>query len=149
MAGRNPDDFPGRWITVTEAIGIFGVSERTIRRRIATGLLPIKHESGRVLIYLYDTPPDNRQAAPEGGKVAGERLTELQAENRRLSDLLAQVEGERDFLRSALATSMQNEQRLIEAGDVATASTLRSETQASQAEADLPQGKTRRWWWPW
>jgi hypothetical protein len=138
MAGRNPDDFPGRWITVTEAIGIFGVSERTIRRRIATCLLPTKHEGGRVLIYLYDTTPEESQAG--AGNVAE---ANLEAEVRRLTGLLSQVENERDYLRQALereqAVNMANTQKLIEA-------------QASQPGAGDPESKLdsrRRWWEFW
>lgn len=131
MAGRNPDDFPGRWITVTEAIGIFGVSERTIRRRIATGLLPTKHEGNRVLIYLYDTAPDEGQAG--AGNVSGGNL---EAEVRRLTGILSQVEGERDYLRQALAAAM-SKIPAIEA--------------SSQPAAADPESKTpaRPWWKFW
>lgn len=102
MAGRNPDDFPGRWITISEAVSHFRVSERTIRRRIAAGQLPTKHEGGRVLIYLYDTPPDKGQAA--AADLA--ELACLQAEVRRLSDLLSRADEERDYLRQALAAAL-------------------------------------------
>lgn len=149
MAGRNPDDFPGRWITVTEAIGIFGVSERTIRRRIATGLLPTKHEGNRVLIYLYDKSPEESQAAP--GSMSGDNL---EAEVRRLTGLLSQVESERDFLRQALAAAMskipQVEARASEVSDVGSqAGEVATGSQAPAAPERHEAGPLARWWRRW
>ncbi len=146
MAGRSadtatpgtqaPDDFPGKWITISEAVSYFRVSERTIRRRIATGLLPTKHEGGRVLIYLYDTEPDKSNAP--ASDVA--ELVRLQAEVRRLSDLLSQAEGERDYLRQALAAALSKIPQ-IEAQ-------VSSQPGASDPEPDRGESKAR-WWEFW
>jgi hypothetical protein len=39
------------WVTVKEAVGILGMSERTIRRYIAEGKLRSRLENGRRLVY--------------------------------------------------------------------------------------------------
>lgn len=40
------------WVTVTDAVDILGMSERTIRRRIAEGKIESKYENGRRFIRL-------------------------------------------------------------------------------------------------
>lgn len=40
------------WVTVTEAVDILGMSERTIRRRIAEGKIESKYENGRRFVRL-------------------------------------------------------------------------------------------------
>lgn len=126
------DNEPGKWVTLSEAAHYFKVSERTLRRRIARGELRTERDGGRVLVLVYGLA-DNEADTPATSDTSAE-LDKLAAEVRRLSDLLSQVEGERDFLRSALATAMQNEQRLIEAG------------QAAPERDAGPLARLRRWW---
>lgn len=126
------DNEPGRWVTLGEAAHFFKVSERTMRRRIKAGQLRTQHSGGRVLVLVYglaDSVADKSDTADTSGKwqtLAIERLATIE-----------RLENENRNLWAALATAMQNEQRLIEA--------------SSQPGAGDPESKTpaRRWWKFW
>lgn len=122
------DNPPGRWLTISEAAHHFMISERTLRRRIERGELPTQKEGGRVLVMVYDSPADKGGQA-DTAPAESAKVAELAAEVRRLSDLLSQVEGERDRLYNLLAAAAQ--QKLIEA----------------QAESNLD--SHRPWWKFW
>lgn len=121
------DNPPGHWLTISEAAHYFRISERTLRRRIAAGQLPTQKEGGRVLVMVYDSPADKGGQADTAPAVSA-KLAELEAEVRRLSDLLSQVEGERDYLRQALAAAM-------------------SKIPAIEAGAESKPDPERRPWW--
>lgn len=96
------------------------------------------------------------QAEAEAWKATADRLSgegaELwdkwaaaQAEAERYKAVADEIRSERDFLRSALATAMQNEQRLIEAS-----SQQQPGTGDPESKEDSPiGGKGRPWWKFW
>lgn len=134
---------PGRWVTLSDAAHFFKVSERTIRRRISAGQLRTEHTGGRVLVLIYDTQVDKGGQA-DTAPATSAKVTELAAEVRRLSDLLARAEaqtdevrGERDFLRQALAAAM-SKIPAIEAGA--------SQPAAADPEPARGESKTLSWW---
>jgi len=125
------DNAPDNWITIAEAVGRTGKSERTLRRWVADNRLSTRRESGRVLVNLADLAeiePAAAAAAPDitGAPATPAEVARLQAEVARLQALLQAVESERDYLRQMLAAALGGQQRLIE------------------AQASRP-----RWWWPW
>jgi hypothetical protein len=117
---------PDNWVTISEAVGLTGKSERTIRRYIADGSLSNRRERGRLLVNLTDILA-SESATPESPGITGKAEQDCQAEVRRLSDLLEEVRGERDYLRQLHAMS-----------------------QAKLIEATASETKPRpRWRWPW
>lgn len=125
-----PDDTrpPDQWVTISEAVGLLSLSERTIRRYIADGSLPNRRERGRLLVNLADILEREpvTSGPPESPGITGKADQDCLAEVRRLSDLLEEVRGERDYLRQLHAMS-----------------------QAKLIEATNPTPARPRWWWPW
>ena len=88
MSGKSSDN----WYTIAEAVGILGVSDRTIRRRIDKGELKTKLE-GKVRYIHIDimssTMPDEMSSR--------ELINQLKSENERLVQQLSekdrQIEG--------------------------------------------------------
>lgn len=117
-----PDDTrpPDNWVTISEAVGLTGKSERTIRRYIADGSLSNRREKGRLWVNLADiAPADSDAFSPESPTPSARqaddcqaRVTQLEADVTRLTELLAEVRGERDYLRQLHA---MKEAKLIEA----------------------------------
>jgi methyl-accepting chemotaxis protein len=129
-----------RWVTIAEAATILGKSTRTIRRYVAQGKLGADKSKSPMLVRVSDmTDTVADTVADTGGQVADidrqasdtlratiqdlerkvDRLAaandRLEAANDRLQDLLERAEGEVDYLRQALAASMGNQQKLLEA----------------------------------
>lgn len=133
-----PDTPPGvskghKWVTISEAVGLTGKSERTIRRYIADGSLSNRRERGRRLVNLADIatidsdPPSPESSQPSTGQAddCQARVRQLEADVRRLSELLVEVRSERDYLRQ-----------------------LHAMKEAKLIEATTPPAR-RTWWWPW
>jgi len=121
MAGQ-ADTHP--WHTLSEAARLTGKSERTIRRKVAGGRLTTKREGDVLWVDLTGIPllsPDKLAATPDTSDILAERdrlaaeRDRLAAEVAHLSQRVDDLTGERDYLRSALATSLSLQQRAIEA----------------------------------
>jgi hypothetical protein len=111
------DNVSDKWVKVSEAAVVLGVSERTIWRRVKAGELDIDRSVTPHLVRVSDTVSDN--VVTEGVKVA--EVSELEAEVERLSrevdrleELLSEIRSERDYLRSAHAAALSTSQRLLE-----------------------------------
>lgn len=119
---------PDKWVTISEAVGLLSLSERTIRRYVADGSLSSRRERGRLWVNLADILPalPEMPGTPDTPGITGKADQDCQAEVRRLSDLLEEVRGERDYLRQLHAMS-----------------------QAKLIEATASESKPRRWRWPW
>lgn len=46
------DPVGGQWVTLAQATGFLGVSDRTLRRQIASGELRTQQTAGRRLVWL-------------------------------------------------------------------------------------------------
>jgi hypothetical protein len=124
--GIMPDNAPAKWLTIPQAVAETGKSERTIRRWIAEKRLATRRESGRVLVNLADLPPAYSAEVEAGQRDDCQaRVRQLEADITRLSELLAEVRGERDYLRQ-----------------------LHAMKEARQLEAATPPAR-RTWRWPW
>ena len=106
-----------QWVTVSEAVGIYGKSERTVRRWVREGKLQSKTERNKLYVLAPDFAPDLRQA-----KKGAPDIQELQVKIEKLemdveakAAIIEQLTGERDFLRQAHAASLSQIQILIEA----------------------------------
>ncbi len=108
------------WLTATEAAVRLGVSDRTVRRRVAKGVLEAKREDGRLYVKLARQEAATGPTPPEVDK--------LLAEVASLAKEVDNLTGERDYLRQALAAAL---------GKIPTIA-----AHASEAEP-------RRRWWPW
>lgn len=168
------DREPGRWVTMPEAVAHFGRSERTLRRWMDRGQLRHKNEGGRALVFitaLPDTAPDSAgpepDIAPDAAPVTPDKgpdsdrptpdsppdpaeVAQLRADLASAQAALAEVRNERDFLRQALATSMQTQQQLIE-GQARDAGSQSAQSQAGEVGADPGRSgdRRRRWWEFW
>jgi len=127
-----------QWVTIAAAAEALSRSERTIRRWASDGRLPADRSGPVILVDVAGQVSDTMAAAPDmAGQVADAvtpeiealraKVVTLQAEVRRLGDVLAEVRSERDYLRQAHAASMQNVALLTERAE------------------DQP----RRFRWPW
>jgi hypothetical protein len=120
------DKQQGRWITINEAVSYFDRSERTLRRWIKAGTIRSKRVKNRVYVVVYDTKadiePDMSAAEPDTSAIVV-----LEAEVKRLTDLLDQANADRDYLRQAHAAAL-------------------SKIPAIEAHASEP---PRRWWQFW
>lgn len=119
---------PDKWVTISEAVGLLSLSERTIRRYVAIGSLSSWRERGRLWVNLADILPAAEAPPPgtSGTSSSPAQVAQLQAENARLQALLQAATEDRDYLRQALATALTTQQKLVESGAPA-----------------------RRWRWPW
>lgn len=135
-----------KWVTIEQAIVQLGKSERTIRRWVAAGRLPVDKS---VIPHKVDIATElagqegitsSDSGRPSG---AGSDVDRFQAEIDRLSDRLdnaiaetlrlqadkdkleEKLEADKTFLQNALAEALVNQRKLIEAG------------------------QPRRWRWPW
>lgn len=117
MSGIRMTDERHEWVSVSEAVGKLGKSERTIRRWITRGRLPSRDGvDGLEVDIAGKLPLDDR---PESGEsqappdLAGQ-VAELQAEVRHLQAMLEAVTGERDYLRQAHAAALGTQRLLVE-----------------------------------
>jgi chromosome segregation ATPase len=118
------DNDSDKWVTVSEAAEVLGVSERTIWRRVKAQRLEIDRSVSPHVVRVSDTVTDKSvtesDTVSEVSELEGEveRLSRdvqaLEAEVERLSDVLAEVRSERDYLRQAHAAALSTSQRLLE-----------------------------------
>ena len=103
-------------LTIKEAADHFGVSERTIRRRIAAGELRATRapmaQGYQVFVQVdnVDTPPDHLDSSELDVPVMAvvmEELDRVHAENRRLHDQTIQLAGQVGFLQAQLQQSQE------------------------------------------
>lgn len=132
-----PDDTrpPDRWVTISEAVGLTGKSERTIRRYIADGSLANRREKGRVFVNLTDILQAT-ESPPPGESDSLAEVAKLQAEVTRLSDINTILERElEDWKRQSGKWEAQ-----------AALLTAVIGNQPKTIEAPNPPS---RWRWPW
>ena len=106
-----------RWIKITDAVGTYGKSERTIRRWVRQGKLESKTERGKLYVIAPDFMPDLRQAKkgmPDIQELLA-KIQKLEMDVEAKQALIDQITSERDFLRQAHAASLSQIQNLIEA----------------------------------
>ena len=84
------DKNDNRWLTVAEAAGEFGVSERTLQRRIKSGSVMSKLEKGRRLI-LASSVAENGEGVSRMASQLSERLAD---ENKELEEQIVKLENE-------------------------------------------------------
>jgi len=99
-----------RWCTIQEAAGQLGKSERTVRRMVSANKLAYKRDGRRLLVNLAGVVPAETDRVDMTVEVA-----RLQAQVDKLTVLVDQLTGERDYLRSALASALRLQQAAIEA----------------------------------
>lgn len=99
------DNPQSRWVTMTEAIAIFGKSERTLRRWVEDGRIEARRERGRVLLLVHVGKADtNRTTAAAPDRTESADITP--AELAELKTRLEEVTRQRDYLEQALAAAM-------------------------------------------
>ena len=90
------------WVTVKEAVGILGMSERTIRRYVAEGKLLSRLEDGRRLVCVnrHDNgmPPDILTNFDLLLQEKDARIQQLEEQVDRLTQLLAMAQKTADGL---------------------------------------------------
>ena len=94
----------GRWVTIKAAAALLNTPERTLRRWAAAGKLPTDRSGPVILVDIAATGP----ATTAKVTATADEMAALRAEIERLRAVLAEVRSERDYLRSAVAASMQN-----------------------------------------
>lgn len=103
------------WVSVSEAARLTGKSERTVRRWMAGGRLQKKDNVGELVVGV---PPDlvtyDRQGRTTSDNAPLQTETlRLQAEVDKLSEIVRQLTGERDYLRQALAAALTAQQKAL------------------------------------
>ena len=114
-----------RWVTVSDAARHFGVTERTIYRRIQSGKLTARTDGSQTLVMVETDDID--PASDDDSRAS-------QAEIALLQELLQEARNERDYLRQALAAALSKIPQIEARSDV-------------ESSPDQPQ--RRPWWWPW
>lgn len=150
-------------MSLPEAVRILGTPDTTVRRMIREGKIEAaqfprnpdnpadKRSVYRVLLPAADAPSESVQppapateppAATTALTAALETVSSLVERNAALSDRIAALERE--------AGQMEGRATAAETRAADLAITVeRERTRADQAEAELRQISTRRWWWPW
>jgi len=84
------------WVTIKEAVGILGMSERTIRRYVAEGKLKSRLENGRRLVYVKQHDNGMSPDIPTNFellfKEKDARIQQLEEQVDRLMQLLAMAQ---------------------------------------------------------
>jgi excisionase family DNA binding protein len=148
-------DSPSGYLTAAEAAEILGVSERSVRRRLAAGRLPGLQVDGRWMVEAAAvTGPDTVTGRPDrsanGDRTSGQSgPVDVQA----LVDALADMAGryaealERNAALEARALLAEGRLRELEAGLSATPVTRPDEVaEVSEKASGAPR---RVWWAPW
>ncbi len=106
------------WFTVKEAVGILGMSERTIRRYVAEGKLLSRLENGRRLVYVkgHDNgmPPDTPNNFDLLFQEQAARIQQLQEQVEQLKEQLSEKDEQISELHQLLAISQKNVDRVTE-----------------------------------
>ncbi|MCY4568957.1 MAG: hypothetical protein OXD49_11680 [Candidatus Poribacteria bacterium] len=112
-------------ITISEAVGLTGVSESTIRRDIKSGTVSSeKDEKGHRRIdtaelhRVYDVtpPPDSQKAEPESQQIIGlleNQIADLKAQLSQVSDREASLIDERSRLLDLLSAEKDEKRALM------------------------------------
>jgi hypothetical protein len=119
-----------KWYTLQEAEKILGISERSIRRRVAAGEYQSKKEGGRRYVYINIDNVPNIEANPLqeviGKWPGGESIEEIIAILREGKEtaLIKQLQSENEYLREKLdhqeqivlqlTRQLEQSQRLLE-----------------------------------
>jgi hypothetical protein len=93
------------WLTVSQAAIRLGRSERTVRRWVDLGRLPIDKTKTPFVVNI-EGEVHTETDTPDTGEPSGEVA--------RLQELLHEIRADRDYLRQALATALST-QAMIEA----------------------------------
>jgi hypothetical protein len=122
VSGKSTDN----WYTLAEAVGVLGVSDRTIRRRIEKGELETKLEGNSRYVYI-DTIDTLSSAAPDsvsGTALMGQIKSENEHLREQVTELQLQLKEERlraddarerqDTLMLQLTRQLEQSQRLLE-----------------------------------
>jgi len=92
-------------LPLAEAAARLGVSREALRKRIKRGTVKSYTANGRLYAVL-DAPPETGHAGIDAGGTAAVDVAALRAEVDKLTALLAEVSGERDYLRQAHAAAL-------------------------------------------
>ena len=114
------------WVTVAEAAEALGKSDRTIRRWIADGKIPVDRTGPVIRVDIGRRCHDTDTTTPT--------VAELQA-------MVSRLEGEVDYLRQALAVSLSTQRDIVRALPEPEPETL-----------EEPKGARPSWLarlWPW
>ena len=117
------DKLSDNWYTIAEAVGIFGVSDRTIRRRIGKGEIKTKLEGRTRYVFI-----DNASSTLPDDVSSIALIEQLRGENdhlrQQVNDLQAQLKEERtradearerqDTLMLQLTRQLEQSQRLLD-----------------------------------
>ena len=126
------DNVGAQWRTLAEAISITGRSERTLRRWASADKIPAKRDDdGGLLVDVTDIEPKPSRTRAEVADIPGVAdkpqaeaaevtawRTKAETAERDLAETRRQVAdltGERDYLRSALAAALSSPQRALPA----------------------------------
>jgi uncharacterized coiled-coil protein SlyX len=93
------------WVTIKDAVGILGMSERTLRRHIAEGKIESRLEEGRRYVSVNGTANDMPTDMPIGIQ---QLLDEKDARIQQLEDQLARHAQQIDHLTQVVAMSQKN-----------------------------------------
>jgi len=165
-----PHDPPDGYVTSADACAQLGISDRTLRRRVQTGIIEGEYIPRPQGSILYVKLPPNAASetamntAPDGSAVSGLRAPEmshtapLQAAQapEPLQDAPAATTRALEILAAALESERTERQRLsvelleqTAARAAAEARTTMLQAQLDQARADLERERGRRWWRFW
>jgi hypothetical protein len=136
-----------QWVTVAEYSRIVGISERTLRRHIAAGKLEAQQSDRGLLLKAPEVAGRiDRQEPVTAGQAPDMELLTTRAEIGKLSALLEQVSGERDYLRGQLdkAASEREQLRIIIAQY--QRSLPSGEPQEASPAQTTPVQPRRHWW---
>ena len=73
------------WYTIKEALGILGVSDKTLRRWIADGKIPHKKDGRKYLVFITDVP-DSEEANKKDNKEQHTQETQETADNKPINE---------------------------------------------------------------
>jgi len=115
-AGR---DAGGDVLELALAAERLGLTKEALRKRVKRGTVKSYMADGRRYVVL-DTPPGIGQPGRDAGSTPGADVARLQAEVDKLTALLTEVTGERDYLRQAHAAALTRIPQLPEKAESLT-----------------------------
>lgn len=129
-----------QWLTVPQAARVLGKSERQVYRLAKQGQIPTIKQRGRIFVKVSDVGAEDDKKQHDPSEVV------------RLKQQVKDLTEERDYLRQALALSMQNITKLLEAGEQSQTTTTEGPTPPREKPPPVDDQAGRRWsWrrWPW
>lgn len=109
-----------RWVTITEASVILGISERTIWRRVAKGIIESRKEGGRKLIKIDDESDNNDRhsiSMSDKNDIINWLKVELEIKNKQIEQLQAELKLNRersDAIIMKLTQELEYQRRLFQ-----------------------------------